>query len=65
MKGLFGYLISNFFEETETNEKEFVKLWYKILSETGTIIDCIKVIADGEAYEWNKILFAEIQKRKL
>ena len=47
--------ISKIFQETADNEKEHAKIWYKILSGIGSTVDCLKVAADGEGYEWKEM----------
>ena len=46
--------IAAIFEETDNNEKEHAKMWFKELN-GGTVpstIDNLKAAADGENYEW-------------
>ena len=47
--------ISKIFLETAENEKEHAKIWYKILSGIGSTVDCLKVAAEGESYEWQEM----------
>ena len=46
--------IAAIFEETENNEKEHAKLWFKYLhnGEVSSTIDNLKDAANGENYEW-------------
>ena len=50
-----GYVqIANIFEETAANEKEHVKMWYKLINggAVGSTIENLKAAAEGENYEW-------------
>ena len=53
-----GYVqISKIFEETEKNEKEHAKLWFKLLH-GGSVADTLTNLADaaaGENYEWTEM----------
>ena len=51
-----GYVqIGNLFQETADNEKEHVKLWYKILTGINDTVQNLKDAADGEAHEWKEM----------
>jgi rubrerythrin len=47
--------ISAIFSETQKNEKEHAKLWFKYLNGIGKTAENLKSAAEGENYEWTEM----------
>ena len=55
--------IAAIFQETDDNEKEHAKMWFKLLNggEIGDTASNLQAAADGENYEWTD-MYAEFAK---
>ena len=58
--------ISAIFSETQKNEKEHAKLWFKYLNGIGKTAENLISAAEGENYEWTEMYkeFAETAKEE-
>lgn len=58
--------ISEIFTETQKNEKEHAKLWFKYLKGIGNTAENLNSAAKGENYEWTEMYkeFAEIAREE-
>ncbi|MCR1898327.1 rubrerythrin family protein [Irregularibacter muris] len=58
--------IMDVFQETQKNEKEHAKLWFKYLQGIGTTSDNLKAAAEGENYEWTDMYkeFAKVAREE-
>lgn len=53
--------ICSIFEETQKNEKEHAKLWFKYLNGIGDTAENLVHAAEGENYEWTE-MYSEFAK---
>ncbi|MFZ7133579.1 MAG: rubrerythrin family protein, partial [Eubacteriales bacterium] len=58
--------ISAIFSETQTNEREHAKLWFKYLNGIGDTTENLLHAAEGENYEWTEMYreFAEVAREE-